>query len=90
LGSNNRYGNRNTPTNKANERLIAAADPNVRERITIMAETIHPDPWRTKGDYDEDRLRMKHVTMASVVSSIAAAISSVAALIAVLYAVFKN
>jgi hypothetical protein len=55
-----------------------------------MPETIDPDPWRTRGDYDEDRRWMKHVTRASVVSSIAATISSIAALIAVLYAVFKN
>ena len=48
-----------------------------------MAETLHPDPWRARGDYDEDRRRMKYMMFASVVSSIGAVISSVAALIAV-------
>lgn len=55
-----------------------------------MVETVHPDPWRTRADYDEDRRRMKRITIASLVSSIAATISSVAALIAVLYAIFRN
>jgi hypothetical protein len=55
-----------------------------------MAETLHPDPWRTRGDYDEDRRRMKYMMLASVTASIGAVISSVAALIAVVYAIVKN
>lgn len=55
-----------------------------------MAETIHPDPWRTRADYDEDRRRMKYVTIASVTASIAAAVSSIAALIAVVATILKN
>jgi hypothetical protein len=52
-----------------------------------MAEVLHPDPWRSRADYDEDRHRMKWVMFASVISSVAAVISSVSAIIAVLYAV---
>lgn len=55
-----------------------------------MAETIHLDPWRTRGDYDEDRRRMKYMMLASVTASIGAVISSIAALIAVVYAIIKN
>ncbi len=55
-----------------------------------MAEILHPDPWRIRGDYDEDRRRMKYMMFASVIASIGAVISSVAALIAVFYAILKN
>jgi hypothetical protein len=55
-----------------------------------MAEIVHPDPWRTRGDYNEDRQRMKYLMLASVISSIGAVISSVAALIAVVFAIIKN
>ncbi len=55
-----------------------------------MAEIVHPDPWRTRGDYDEDRRRMKYLMLASVTASIGAVISSVAAVIAVVYAIIKN
>lgn len=46
-----------------------------------MTENTHPDPWRTRGDYDEDRRRMKSVMIAAVVSSIAACVSAIAAII---------
>ncbi len=55
-----------------------------------MSENLHPEPWHTRGDYDEDRRRMKYMMFASVISSVAAAISSAAAIIAVIYAVLKN
>jgi hypothetical protein len=55
-----------------------------------MSETLHPDPWRTRGDHDEDRRRMKYMMFASVISLVAAVISFTAAIIAVVYAVLKN
>jgi len=54
-----------------------------------MTEQIHPDPWRTRADYNEDRNRMKLTVYSAVIASIGAIISSVAALIAVLYAICK-
>lgn len=51
---------------------------------------LHPEPWRTRGDYDEDRRRMKYMMLASVTASIGAVISPVAALIAVVYAIVKH
>jgi hypothetical protein len=32
-----------------------------------MAEGVHPDPWRSRADYDEDRRRMKYMMFASAV-----------------------
>jgi len=54
-----------------------------------MTEQLHPDPWRTRGDYDEDRKRMKLTVYASLTAAIGAVISSVSALIAVFYTIFK-
>ena len=54
-----------------------------------MTEQIHPDPWRTRADYNEDRNRMKLAVYASFIASIGAVISSISALIAVLYAICK-
>jgi hypothetical protein len=54
-----------------------------------MAENLHPDPWRTRGDYDEDRKRMKYMMIASVTASVGAVISSISAITAVVYAITK-
>lgn len=54
-----------------------------------MSENIHPDPWRTRGDYDEDRKRMKGVMVAAIISSVAATISSIAAIIVAISSCMK-
>jgi hypothetical protein len=54
-----------------------------------MAEVLHPDPWRSRADYDEDRRRMKWTIIAAVISSVAAVISSVAAITTAIYVLWK-
>lgn len=43
------------------------------------------DPWRTQGEYQQDRFRMKLMVIASIVSSLAA-IASAGAAVAAVYA----